>query len=91
MPLFPPNPLSSPPPPPPHQVCIALFPCISFTLTYRWVMTTRPTGSTAALSSASASKPTFTADVAGIYVMTLVVNDGKVDSSNTSTVAVRAS
>ena len=37
MPLFPPNPLSSPPPPPPHQVCIALFPCISFTLTYRWV------------------------------------------------------
>ena len=63
----------------------------SDTLTYKWVMTTRPTGSTAALSSASASKPTFTADVAGIYVMTLVVNDGKVDSSNTSTVAVRAS
>ena len=63
----------------------------SDTLTYKWVMTTRPTGSTAALSSASASKPTFTADVAGIYVITLVVNDGKVDSSNTSTVAVRAS
>ena len=63
----------------------------SDTLTYKWVMTTRPTGSNAALSSASASKPTFTADVAGIYVMTLVVNDGKVDSSNTSTVAVRAS
>ena len=63
----------------------------SDTLTYKWVMTTRPTGSSAALSSATASKPTFTADVAGIYVFTLVVNDGKVDSSNTATVAVRAS
>ena len=63
----------------------------SDTLSYKWVMTTRPTGSTAALSSATASKPTFTADVAGVYVFTLVVNDGKVDSSNTSIVAVSAS
>jgi hypothetical protein len=65
----------------------------SDTLTYKWVMTTRPTGSSAVLTTAAASssKPTFTADVAGIYVFTLVVNDGKVDSSNTATVAVRAS
>jgi hypothetical protein len=63
----------------------------SDTLSYKWVMTTRPTGSTAELSSATASKPTFTADVAGVYVFTLVVNDGKVDSSNTSIVAVSAS
>jgi hypothetical protein len=63
----------------------------SDTLTYKWVMTTRPTGSSAELSSATASMPTFTADVAGIYVFTLVVNDGKVDSSNTSIVAVSAS
>ena len=62
----------------------------SDTLSYKWVMTTRPTGSSAALSSATASKPTFTVDAAGVYVFTLVVNDGKVDSSNTSIVAVSA-
>ena len=63
----------------------------SDTLTYKWVMTTRPTGSSAALSSATASKPTFPADVAGVYIFTLVVNDGKVNSSNTSIVAISAS
>jgi len=60
----------------------------SDTLTYKWTLTTRPAGSTATLSSTSASKPTFNADVAGIYVATLVVNDGKVDSA-ISTVAVQ--
>lgn len=58
------------------------------TLTYKWTLTTRPAGSAATLSSTSASKPTFNAEVAGIYVATLVVNDGKVDSA-VSTVAVR--
>jgi hypothetical protein len=58
------------------------------TLTYKWTLTTRPAGSAATLSSISASKPTFNAEVAGIYVATLVVNDGKVDSA-VSTVAVR--
>jgi hypothetical protein len=60
----------------------------SDTLTYKWTLTTRPSGSTATLSSISASKPTFNAEVAGIYVATLVVNDGKVDSA-ISTVAVQ--
>lgn len=50
------------------------------TMTYRWVLTTRPTDSTAALSSATSILPSFTADVAGAYVATLVVNDGTVDS-----------
>jgi hypothetical protein len=58
-------------------------------LTYKWTLTTKPTGSTAALSSATAASPTFTADLAGVYVATLVVNDGKVDS-NVATVAVTA-
>ena len=58
-------------------------------LTYRWTLTTRPTGSAAALSSATAVSPTFVADLAGVYVATLVVNDGKVDS-NLATVAVTA-
>lgn len=50
-------------------------------LTYSWTLTARPTGSSATLSSSSAAKPTFTADLAGSYVATLVVNDGKINSS----------
>lgn len=49
-------------------------------LTYKWAFKSRPAGSTAALSSATDAKPTFMADVAGTYVVTLIVNDGKVDS-----------
>lgn len=51
-------------------------------LTYAWTLTSKPAGSTAALSSAISAKPTFTADVAGTYVATLIVNDGKVSSSS---------
>ena len=61
------------------------------TLTYRWTLTSKPTSSTAALSSATVASPTFTADLAGSYVASLVVNDSKVDSTNTSTVTVTAS
>jgi hypothetical protein len=58
-------------------------------LTFAWTLTATPTGSTATLSSSSTDKPTFTADVAGTYVVTLVVNDGKV-SSSAKTVAITA-
>ena len=51
------------------------------TLTYSWSFTSKPAGSNASLSSATAVKPTFTTDVAGAYVLSLVVNDGKVDST----------
>ena len=61
------------------------------TLTYRWTLTSKPTSSTAALSSATVASPTFTADLAGSYMASLVVNDSKVDSTNTSTVTVTAS
>ena len=61
------------------------------TLTYRWTLTSKPVSSTAALSSATVASPTFTADIAGSYVASLVVNDGKVDSTNTSTMTVTAS
>lgn len=59
------------------------------TLTYAWTLTSRPTGSTAVLSSATAVSPTFKADLPGTYVATLVVNDGKVGSTP-STVAITA-
>ena len=50
-------------------------------LTYKWVLTSKPQNSGAVLSSATASMPTFTADLAGTYVASLLVNDGKVDSA----------
>ncbi len=58
-------------------------------LTYVWTLTSKPAGSTAALANASSAKPTFTADVAGSYVATLVVNDGKLNST-AATITVTA-
>ena len=63
----------------------------SDTLTYKWTIAYQPTGSTATLSSATAASPTFTATVAGVYVFSLVVNDGKVDSSAVASVSVTVS
>ncbi len=50
-------------------------------LTYNWSFTSIPTGSNAALSDATAVKPTFTADMPGDYVLELIVNDGTADST----------
>ena len=67
------------------------------TLTYKWALLNKPmkaTGaladSAAVLSSATLVNPLFTADVAGVYVLSLVVNDGKVNSDPV-TVTVTAS
>jgi hypothetical protein len=51
------------------------------TLTYAWTLIFKPAGSSASLSSSTSAKPTFTADVAGTYVATVIVNDGRVNSS----------
>ncbi|MCM2566302.1 PKD domain-containing protein [Janthinobacterium kumbetense] len=59
-------------------------------LTYKWVISSKPASSAAVLDSLSAVKPTFTADVEGVYVATLMVNDGKI-SSELSSVTVAAS
>lgn len=58
-------------------------------LTYRWTLASRPAGSTAALSATSGVTVDLTADVLGDYVVTLVVSDGKQDSTPAS-VTVRA-
>ncbi len=50
-------------------------------LTYAWVLTTRPAGSSAALSDAAAVTPSFVVDRTGTYVARLIVNDGQVDSA----------
>ena len=51
-------------------------------LTYKWSLNTKPTGSTATLSATDAVSPEFTPDKAGSYVISLVVNDGKIDSKS---------
>ena len=50
-------------------------------LTYSWSLTTVPTGSFAALTGATTVSPTFTPDLAGVYVAQLIVNDGFVNST----------
>ncbi|HXS96501.1 MAG TPA: PKD domain-containing protein [Candidatus Limnocylindrales bacterium] len=50
-------------------------------LTYSWSFLNVPLGSAATLSSATAVKPTFTADRAGTYILQLIVNDGTVNST----------
>jgi len=51
------------------------------TLSYLWTMTSKPSGSSAALSDPTAKKPSFTADKNGDYIIRLVVNDGSADSA----------
>jgi hypothetical protein len=53
-------------------------------LIYSWSFTSKPSGSSAVLSSANVAKPTFTVDLAGVYILNLVVNDGKVNSAAAS-------
>ena len=48
-------------------------------LTYSWNLIP-PAGSGAALNDGAATAPFFTADIAGVYTATLVVNDGTVNS-----------
>jgi len=47
-------------------------------LTYQWAFVSVPTGSTAQLLNPTNVMPTFVANVAGQYVVKLLVNDGKV-------------
>ena len=59
-------------------------------LTYSWVFTSKPLGSTASLTGANTATPSFTPDLLGDYVVELVVNDGTVDSDpDTVTITVR--
>ena len=50
-------------------------------LRYQWALTTKPTGSKAALSNATTMMASFMADMAGQYVAQLIVNDGMVTSA----------
>ncbi|HEX6549793.1 MAG TPA: PKD domain-containing protein, partial [Gammaproteobacteria bacterium] len=51
------------------------------TLTYAWQIASAPSGSSATLSDATSTKPTFTPDVDGIYIFSLTVNNGSFTSA----------
>ena len=59
-------------------------------LTYAWTLVSRPNNSTAVLSSASAIRPSFAADVAGRYTATLTVSDGVLVSAIAVSVTITA-
>ena len=50
-------------------------------LSFQWSFTSRPAGSTATLSDATAVVPSFVVDAPGTYVVQLIVNDGQFDSA----------
>ncbi len=51
------------------------------TLNFSWSFVSRPSGSSAQLSSPASPTPSFAADVRGSYVVKLIVNDGMLDSN----------
>jgi hypothetical protein len=55
-------------------------------LTYKWQLIAMPAGSTAELSDVASARPTFTANVSGVYVASLIVSDGKLSSQLASVV-----
>lgn len=59
-------------------------------LNFTWTMTTTPSGSSAGIGDPTSPLPTFVADAAGRYEISLVVDDG-VSSSATDIVAITAS
>ena len=53
-------------------------------LTYKWSITSKPLESSTTLSDVNAVKPTFTPDLDGDYVFSLIVNDNTVNSDVSS-------
>ncbi|MBI5208197.1 MAG: hypothetical protein HY934_10495 [Candidatus Firestonebacteria bacterium] len=49
-------------------------------LTYKWLLSV-PQQSQAVLSDSTLIKPEFTPDIEGIYIATLIVNDGSINSN----------
>ncbi|MBS2022771.1 MAG: hypothetical protein JST92_10195, partial [Deltaproteobacteria bacterium] len=65
---------------------------LSQTFTYGWSLRSQPSGSLATLNNPAATNPTFTADVAGNYVIELTVTDsaGIKSAPTQQTIAVTA-
>lgn len=50
-------------------------------LSYAWTLVSKPSGSTATLQNSASARPSVTHDVAGAFVIQLVVSDGIVNSA----------
>ena len=50
------------------------------TLSYSWLFTDQPVGSSISLEDANSAEASFVPDFAGFYFVRLVVNDGRLDS-----------
>ena len=63
-----------------------------FISTYAWTITAKPVGSIASLSSTSVSNPTLTVDLAGSYIVQLIVtdNNGRQSTAVTRQITVNA-
>jgi chitinase len=60
-------------------------------LSYNWSITSMPAGSTLTLSNAANVNPTLIPSVAGNYIISLTVNDGRINSNSSSvTITVAA-
>jgi hypothetical protein len=59
-------------------------------LTYNWTMTSKPLSSATLLLNTTSEEPSFEADLEGVYEVSLVVNDGTIDSAS-DTVQITAS
>ena len=59
-------------------------------LTYAWTLDSQPAGSSASLNNSATRQPDLTPDVAGDYVIYVVVNDGLEDSEYADWVTVTA-
>ncbi len=51
-------------------------------LSFSWSIVSAPNGSSVELSSVNSVNPSFVADLEGLYVMSLVVNDGQLNSDS---------
>ena len=51
------------------------------TLTFGWAFESRPPGSAASLQNPTSATPSFVPDIAGVYVVRLVVTDGSLQSA----------
>jgi PKD repeat protein len=58
------------------------------TITYQWKLVAQPAGSKSALNVATVEKPSFTPDVAGDYVVSLVATDAEGHASAAKTLTV---
>jgi PKD repeat protein/flagellar hook assembly protein FlgD len=49
-------------------------------LSYRWAVLAKPAASSASIENTNSAQTTITIDTAGVYLIQLIVNDGKADS-----------